>query len=148
MTQTMTGGCQCGRVRYAVEISSDAAGLCHCRKCQKATGGFAAAVVDVPVSAVRWQSEPDWYASSPVARRAFCSRCGTPLGFMWADGAGSMDLTIGSFDDPTRFKPVAHGGAESMLEAWLDTSALPRKQTGEIASTVARWKAAGLEVPE
>lgn len=144
----MTGGCQCGRIRYEADIASDDAGMCHCRKCQKATGGFAAAVVDVPVGDVRWLSEPDWYASSPVARRAFCSACGTPLGFMWADGSGSMDLMVGTFDDPRRFRPVAHGGAESMLPAWLDMSSLPRKATQDIASTVKRWRDAGLDVPE
>ncbi len=35
----MTGGCQCGRVRYAAEVDSDDAYLCHCRMCQRATGG-------------------------------------------------------------------------------------------------------------
>jgi hypothetical protein len=33
MTQTMTGGCLCGRVRYSVEIASDEAYWCHCRMC-------------------------------------------------------------------------------------------------------------------
>ena len=39
MTQTMTGGCQCGRVRYSAEIASDDAYWCHCRMCQRWTGG-------------------------------------------------------------------------------------------------------------
>ena len=71
MTQTMTGGCQCGRVRYSAEIESDEAYWCHCRMCQKATGGIAAAFVQVEPAKVTWLSEPDWYASSPVARRPF-----------------------------------------------------------------------------
>ncbi len=45
MAETMTGGCQYGRVRYEVEIANDDAYLCHCRMCQKATGGIAAAFV-------------------------------------------------------------------------------------------------------
>jgi hypothetical protein len=79
VTETMTGGCQCGRIRYAVAIENDDAYWCHCRMCQKATGGIAAAFVEVPIAAVHWLSEPDWYESSPVARRPFCSTCGTPL---------------------------------------------------------------------
>jgi hypothetical protein len=143
----MTGGCQCGRVRYSAQIAEDDAYLCHCRMCQRATGGFAAAFVQVPTEAVSWTSEPDWYASSPIARRPFCSNCGTPLGFCFIDGTG-LDLTVGSFDDPSQFKPVIHAGAESIHEAWLDTSGLPRQRTDQTQSVVSRWQAVGQEVPE
>lgn len=144
---TITSGCQCGRVRYTADVSKGEAYLCHCRMCQKATGGFAAAFVQVPHGAVTWDSEPDWYASSPMARRPFCSRCGTPLGFMFNDGEG-LDLTVGSFDDPSGFVPQAHAGAESIHEAWLDTAALPRHRSETTKSVADRWHAAGLEVPE
>ena len=148
MTQTMTGGCQCGRVRYSVEIDSDEAYWCHCRMCQKATGGIAAAFVEVLAGKITWLSGPDWCQSSPVAHRPFCSACGTPLGFAWIDGTGGQDLTVGSFDDPSRFRPVAHAGSESIHEAWLDTKDLPRHSSGTTESVVKRWQAAGLEVPE
>ncbi len=146
MTTTHTGGCQCGRIRYRAELESGEAYLCHCRMCQRATGGFAAAFVNLPKPAVRWSHEPDWYASSPIARRPFCAACGSPLGFAFNDSE-TMDLTVGSFDDPGTFTPVAHFGAEGMHEAWLDTSALPRKRSTETESVAGRWQAAGLEVP-
>jgi hypothetical protein len=148
MSETMTGGCQCGRVRYSVDIDSDDAYWCHCRKCQRATGGLAAAFVEVMHDKVRWLSEPDWYESSPVAKRPFCAKCGTPLGFGWKDGTGGFDLTVGSFDDPSRFKPISHAGAESIHEAWLDTSDLPRHYSATTESVIKRWKAVGLDVPE
>ena len=116
--------------------------------CQKATGGMAAAFVEMPAGNIRWLSAPDWYESSPVARRPFCSTCGTPLGFAWKDGTGGADLTVGSFDDPSRFRPVAHAGAEGINEAWLDTRGLPRQETASTQSVVERWAKAGLEVPE
>ena len=141
------GGCQCGRVRYSANVDPTDAYLCHCRMCQKATGGFAAAFVNVPNEHVSWQSEPDWYASSPIAKRPFCSTCGTPLGFTFNDGKG-FDLTVGSFDDPSDFVPTAHAGAESLHEVWLDTRNLPRQRIDETDSVVTRWQAAGLEVPE
>jgi hypothetical protein len=147
MTQDMTGGCQCGRIRYQAEIGSDAAYLCHCRMCQRATGGFAAAFVQVPAASVTWDAPPDWYASSPIAHRPFCSACGTPLGFAFLDGEG-MDLTLGSFDDPGYFVPTSHAGAESLHEAWLDTSKLPRQTSAETPSVAGRWRKAGLQVPE
>ena len=148
MTQTMTGGCQCGRVRYSVEIESDDAYWCHCRMCQKATGGIAAAFVQVNPEALTWLSEPDWYHSSPVARRPFCAKCGTPLGFAFTGEDSDPDLTVGSFDDSSRFRPVAHAGCETIHEAWLDTRDLPRHFTASTTSVVKQWQAAGLEVPE
>jgi len=143
----MTGGCQCGRVRYRADAAKAEAYLCHCRMCQRATGGFAASFVQLPLEALEWESEPDWYASSPIAKRPFCSNCGTPLGFRFNDGKG-IDLTFGSLDDPYGITPQAHSGVESMHEAWIDTSALPRQRSDETESVVSRWKAAGLEVPE
>lgn len=148
MTRTMTGGCQCGRVRYSAEIHSDDAYWCHCRMCQKATGGIAAAFVQVPVAGLTWLSQPDWYQSSPIARRPFCSACGTPLGFDFVRQGKDIDLTVGSFDDPSAFRPVAHAGAESIHEAWLDTRDLPRHYTATTPSVAERYAEVGLEVPE
>lgn len=145
--EQMTGGCQCGRVRYEVGIEDDEAYLCHCRMCQKATGGFAAAFKNVKRANVRWLTqEPDWYQSSPIAERPFCAACGTPLGFRYPDSA-SMDLTLGSFDEPGRFKPVSHFGAESMHEAWLDTSGLKRLRSDEYQPLVEKWAKAGQPLP-
>ncbi|HYZ47631.1 MAG TPA: GFA family protein [Sphingomonas sp.] len=146
--ETVTGGCQCGRVRYEVGIENDEAYLCHCRMCQRATGGVAAAFKNVKRANVRWQNgEPDWYQSSPIARRPYCAKCGTPLGFAFLEGSGNMDLTVGSFDDPGRFRPTSHFGAESLHDAWLDTSGLKRMRSDEYQPLVDKWKAAGLELP-
>lgn len=142
MTRTATGGCQCGRVRYEAVIENDEAYLCHCRMCQRATGGFAAAFKNVPQASVTWTGEPDWYQGSPIARRPFCRECGTPLGFSFLDGK-NMDLTVGSFDDPFAFRPTSHFGAESMIEGWLDTHELPRQRSDEYAPLVEKWSAVG-----
>lgn len=149
MTETYTGGCQCGRVRYRIVAEGAEAYLCHCGMCQRATGGFAAALVTVPGGVV-WESEPAWYVSSPIARRPFCPACGTPLGFAYNDGASesAVDVSYGSLDHPERLMPKAHYGVESAHEAWIDTSALPRHRSDGTASVAERWAKAGLEVPE
>jgi hypothetical protein len=142
MEQVM-GGCQCGRIRYRAGIENDDAYLCHCRMCQRATGGFAAAFKNVKKADVRWQGdEPDWFQSSPIAHRPFCSTCGTPLGFAYPD-SDKMDLTLGSFDDPGRFRPTSHFGAESMHEAWIDTSGLSRMRSDEYQPLVDKWQKVG-----
>lgn len=138
MAEAMTGGCQCGRVRYSAAIEDDDAYLCHCRMCQRATGGVSIAFRNVKKAAVTWEREPDRYASSPIAQRGFCSVCGTPLTFEFPDSE-NMDLTVGSFDTPGRFQPRHHFGVESMHEQWLDTVALPRYRTDENPNVVDRW---------
>jgi hypothetical protein len=106
--------------------------------CQRATGGVSIAFRNVPKAAVTWEHEPDRYRSSPFAQRGFCSACGTPLTFEFDDGE-NLDLTVGSFDDPGRFKPTSHFGMESWHAAWLDTSTLPAKRTDEHQPLVDKW---------
>jgi hypothetical protein len=142
MSDTMTGGCQCGRIRYEAQVADDDAYLCHCRMCQRATGGVSIAFKNVKLEGVTWTREPDRFASSPIARRGFCSVCGTPLTFEYVEGSENIDLTVGSFDDPSRFRPTTHFGAEAIHEAWLDTRALPRQRSDEYQPLVAKWEKA------
>ncbi len=147
MSETMTGGCACGRIRYEARIDSDEAYLCHCRMCQRATGGVSVAFRNVKKADVAWRREPDWYASSPIARRPYCRECGTSLGFEYPDSE-NMDLTIGSFDEPSRFVPRHHFGAESMHRAWIDTNGLPEMRTDQYQALVDRWEKATGKMPQ
>lgn len=144
MGEMVTGGCQCGRIRYEAVVDNDDAYLCHCRMCQRATGGVSIAFKNVARADVTWtMREPDRYRSSLIADRGFCRECGTPLTFEYVEGSAKLDLTVGSFDDPYRFKPTAGFGAESRHDAWLDTAALPATRSDEYAPLVAKWEKAG-----
>jgi hypothetical protein len=148
MSGIMTGGCQCGRVRYSVRIDSDDAYLCHCKMCRHATGGASIAFVGVALDGMTWEAEADWYKSSEIAERPFCSRCGTPLGFKFIEGATHMDLTLGSFDDPSRFKPVHNYAIESLLPHWQDTSHLPGLRSDQNPNVTDRWMKAVGKLPD
>jgi hypothetical protein len=143
----MAGGCACGRIRYTAQVADDDAYLCHCRMCQRATGGVSIAFKNMKKADVRWEREPDWFASSPIAARPFCAVCGTSLGFAFPD-SDNMDLTVGSFDDPSRFRPKHHFGAESMHRAWLDTTGLPEYRTDEHQPLTDRWINATGKLPD
>ena len=148
MADEMTGGCACGRVRYTARIADDEAYLCHCRMCQRATGSVSIAFKNVKQADVAWDGEPDWYDSSPIARRSYCRDCGTSLGFAFKEGSDKMDLTVASFDDPTRFVPKHHFGAESIHRAWLDTEGLPEQKTSDYDVLVEKWTQATGKVPD
>jgi len=147
MGETMTGGCACGRVRYSARIEDDDAYLCHCRMCQRATGSVSIAFKNLKKADIEWERDPDWYASSEIARRPFCSECGTSLGFDYPDHH-KMDLTVASFDDPSRFRPTAHFAAESMHRAWINTEGLIETRSDEYEPLIERWVKAVGKLPD
>jgi hypothetical protein len=148
MTTTMTGGCACGKVRFEATVEPDQAYLCHCRMCQRSTGSVSIAFINAKLADVRWEGEPDWYDSSPIARRPFCAQCGTSLGFMFKQDAEKMDLTVAAFDDPSPFTPKHHFGVESMHRAWINTEGLPEYRTDEHQKLVDKWVAATGKMPD
>ena len=145
--EQMEGGCACGRVRFTATIANDDAYLCHCRMCQRATGSVSIAFKQVEKADIAWVSPPDWYDSSAIARRPYCRECGTSLGFVFKEGSDKMDLTVAAFDDPSRFKPKWHFGAESIQRPWLNTEGLPEHKTTEYQVLVDKWIEATGEVP-
>lgn len=114
----ITGGCQCGAIRYAL-AEKPKTEFCHCRMCQRATGGVFAALTAVPHESFRWtKGEPSFFASSTAASRGFCSACGTPLSFAY-NGGRRMNVTVGSLDDPELAGPnEGHFAAEFRL-SWV-----------------------------
>lgn len=131
MTARLSGGCQCGRVRYALSAMPEGAHFCYCRMCQKAVGGPFAALAPVRLADFAWtRGSPAKFLSSSVAYRHYCADCGTPLtfGYIHRDW---IDVTIGSLDEPERVPPVRVYGTESRL-AWYDPAVLanlPAQQT-------------------
>ena len=112
------GGCQCGAVRYTLRMAPQRNHYCHCRMCQRAVGNLFAALAGVKKDRIGWQGQPDFFASSTLAQRGFCARCGTPLSFAYHD-AEWIYVTIGSLDDPSQARPEKHYGIESQVH-WLD----------------------------
>ena len=99
-----TGGCQCGKIRYRAEAPRDRASICHCRMCQRASGGPFMAFVRFPAQQVHWSSPPAVFASSNRVERGFCRDCGTPLTYRQVDGP-NVSLTLHSLDDPAAVRP-------------------------------------------
>ena len=124
----LTGGCQCGAVRYALYEQPQEGDICHCRMCQKALGNLFVAAAGVPEEAFAWtRGRPAVFASSSAAERGFCRECGTPLSFRYL-GRKEISITIGSLDEPAQVKPREQIGIESRvpwLEAALAMNRLP-----------------------
>lgn len=130
-TALLTGGCQCGAVRFAVYAPPAKIGLCHCRMCQKAVAGPFAVLAEVPWGDFAWtRGAPAAFQSSSRAIRDFCANCGTPLSYRKPGGA-IIELLTGAFDQLERVAPTYEVGTESKL-AWLGGIAtMPGKTTIE-----------------
>ena len=90
-----TGGCQCGAVRYAFYAPLENSHVCHCRMCQRATGGVFAALAGGSPDNFAWtQGTPKFFASSNLAQRGFCEKCGTPLSFQYHAAGARIYTTI------------------------------------------------------
>jgi hypothetical protein len=131
----MTGGCQCGAVRYAL-YHSPVSTVCHCRMCQKAVGGPFAALSKIPLTDFAWtKGHAASFQSSSAAERHFCASCGTPLTFHFID-ADTIEVTTGSLDTPAMLPPTKNFGVESRLP-WIDRlmpGRLPETTTMEHAT--------------
>lgn len=123
----LTGGCQCGAVRNRLEAWPTGANVCHCRMCQKASGGPFMAFAGVRLDELAWtRGAPKTFASSTIAERGFCAECGTPLTYRIL-GRDRISVTIGCLDRPAVAAPEMQYGAESKLP-WLDSiPLLPRR---------------------
>lgn len=127
-----TGGCQCGAVRYAFYAPLENSHVCHCRMCQRATGGVFAALAGGQPSNFEWtRGAPAFFASSNLAKRGYCADCGTPLSFKYDREDARMYVTIGSLDHPERVELVKQYGIESRLPWVKFCEDVPSERTGE-----------------
>lgn len=130
-----TGGCQCGAVRYALYVTPQNAHACHCRMCQKATGGVFAALAGAPKADFAWtKGEPAVFASSNLATRAYCRDCGTPLSFSYNLPEARFYVTMGSLDDPGSVPIVRQYGVEGRLSWVRFCEDVPAEATGQDAA--------------
>ena len=111
----MSGGCQCGAVRYHASSFLDSSHICHCSMCQKAVGNFFVALIGIPREAFRWtRGEPALFRSSDPVLRGFCRDCGTPLLYDYT-ASKHLNVTTGSLDNPALFPPQVQFGKEARM---------------------------------
>src|SRR5947199_1255947 len=84
MQLPFSGGCACGAVRYECTAEPIMMFKCHCRDCQRVTGGGFVAGLLVPASAFRLMQGQLRYHFTPrdaggKHKRGFCAECGSRL---------------------------------------------------------------------
>jgi hypothetical protein len=108
----LSGGCQCGAVRYELRTPRPAAYTCHCRECQKQSASAFAISVPVRVQDLDVSGPLQAYdrATDSGSRSTcwFCATCGTRIYHQSARSPDLATLKGGTLDDPDVLQPVAH----------------------------------------
>lgn len=121
----LTGGCQCGAVRFAVTAQPEGVHVCHCRMCQKAVGGPFTVICPVQKTDFHvTRGEIAWFQSSALAQRGFCRDCGTPMIFDYP-WAADIGVLAGAFDHPELVPPQVQYGNESRVPWYNHLNELP-----------------------
>jgi hypothetical protein len=104
----LTGGCNCGAVRFEVRGPFQTAGYCHCTRCQRRTGtgssvGAFASAADFAIvagaDAIGTWRPPDGMPKS------FCVHCGGHLFSGDPDGDGIVGVRLGALDGDPGIRP-------------------------------------------
>jgi len=109
MSETQTGGCACGAIRYEIVGEPVSMQHCQCRQCQRGSGTghqsyvtFVGAKVTMTGEASFWESTGD---GGTVKRRGFCPVCGSPVYVTFPSMPDVLIVTPTSLDDSSVFKP-------------------------------------------
>jgi hypothetical protein len=136
----MSGGCQCGAVRFRVAGPPRHTSLCHCRMCQKQFAAPFGAFGSWPVGEVAWtRGSRKVFASSDAIARGFCGACGTPLTYEPIREGKHIAVALCAFDDPAAWPPQLEIGLESRL-GWLEgINALARLTPAQQAERASKY---------
>lgn len=105
----ITGGCNCGAIRYRIEGAPLRVSHCHCGTCRRASGAVAATFAAFPADAVTWEgAAPVTWRSSDFAFRRFCGVCGSQLEFGFDDRPEIRVIAVGGLDDPAATPAIRH----------------------------------------
>jgi hypothetical protein len=140
----LSGGCQCGAVRYRVPAPPLRASVCYCRMCQRAGGGPFMAFMRHATTDVVWSGQPEIFRSSNFVERGFCAACGTPLTYRWVEGP-NISLTLNSLDNPEAVRPELRYSPETEVSWCRTLGSLPTKDadvTGDTRFVNHQWTGA------
>jgi hypothetical protein len=109
---TLTGGCQCGAVRYEITAEPVAVYVCHCRECQRQSASAFGVSVIVPARAFAlvqgdvgtWRRPTD---RGGVLDCLFCVACGSRIRHT-APGEATVSVKGGSLDQSVDLRLASH----------------------------------------
>lgn len=142
----LTGGCQCGAVRYSLNSLPVVFYACHCTECQKQSSSafgesFRVRRKDLTVTGTLATFERP-SASGPLTGE-FCTQCGTRLFHRRGKYSETLNIKAGSLDDASWLHPAGHIWTKSK-QPWVilpeDALTYDRQPEDNDAALIAKWQ--------
>ncbi|MET0809289.1 MAG: GFA family protein [Pseudoxanthomonas sp.] len=119
-SDALSGGCQCGAIRYELSGGPLRLYVCHCTECRKqSASAFGISFIVRQAALLVIRGEPKFWSrptdTGNTLDCAFCADCGTRL---WHQRRGSTDtLSVkgGSLDQPVDLGEATHIWTSRML---------------------------------
>jgi hypothetical protein len=126
MSETHTGGCLRGGVRFETTAKPGPGGYCHCADCRRVTGSAFNVSVAVKLADFRiTKGKPKGFAktadSGNELTRWFCGDCGSPLYTASPAHPDTIYVKAGALDDPSLVAP----GHQSWTQSRVGWSVIP-----------------------
>ena len=93
------GACLCGDITFETTKEPQGTSMCHCGLCRRQSGGIWSSAY-VKNTDLKISGDVNWYASSRVAKRGSCARCGSFL-FWKANDEDTISFSLGSISGST-----------------------------------------------
>lgn len=98
MSESLEGGCHCGRIRFRVELTERTAIACNCSVCSK-KGFLHAIVAPERFTLLRGEGELATYSfGTHTARHHFCRTCGIHPFYRPRSHPGAYDVNVRCLD--------------------------------------------------
>ena len=124
-----TGRCLCGAICYTLNGATIGVLDCHCSMCRRESGAPSLVFAGYRRADVTISGLPKYYRSSEIARRGFCSNCGSPI--CYEDDTGEFIwLTVGTHDDPGSLPAREHVYVDDKIP-WVEIPKELRQWPGE-----------------
>jgi len=105
----LTGGCNCGAVRFEVTALLVGASYCHCKRCQRRSGAAASANAHPAPGAFRivaGQHKLTVWKPAGGGEKWFCGDCGSSLFGHNRNHADPIGIRMGAFDNDPGIRPT------------------------------------------
>jgi hypothetical protein len=120
---SLTGGCNCGKIRYELHAQPLIVAACHCTHCRKQAGAAYSVNLAMAADAVSITGELSRYEdvgdSGQAVYREFCGTCGSPIQSVIAANPKVVAVKVGTLDDPNPYPPAVHLWTCSAV-SWAD----------------------------
>jgi hypothetical protein len=113
-----TGQCLCGEIKFEVQQKPWWVGACHCKMCQRLSGGALQVWAGFKISDLKiFAGQPKEFSSSENVVRSSCPTCSSHLFFRYIDNNEDIYIASPALNGP-ELPPTQHIWWKSKMN-WL-----------------------------